>query len=129
MGDMEQAKSLFFKGLALFENADFDGAERLFQESLKLAPNRASTLSNLAWTQVKLSRFDEAKTSARAAVSVERENGALWHALGFICVCQQQFVEALGHLEKAISLQPNYAEAHLLRGRVLLDLQRFDEAL
>src|SRR5689334_18060128 len=116
MDDMEQAKSLFFEGLALFENADFERAEGLFRESLKLAPNRASTLSNLAWTQVKLSKYEEAKTNAQAAVSVERENVALLYALGFICVCQQQFVEALGHLEKAISLQPNYAEAHLLRG-------------
>jgi tetratricopeptide (TPR) repeat protein len=120
---------LFFRGLALFENADFEGAERVFQESLKLAPNRASTLSNLAWTQVKLSKYEEAKTNAQAAVSVERENGALWYALGFICVCQQQFVEALEHLERAISLQPNFAEAHVLRGRVLLNMQRIEEAL
>ncbi|KAJ1966694.1 Anaphase promoting complex subunit 7 [Dispira parvispora] len=53
----------------------------------------------------------------------------LWLAMAHHCVSQGQVQRALLFVEKALTIQDHYAEAHLARGHLLLRLQRPTEAL
>lgn len=130
MEHLETARRLFFEGLSLVENNDFQAAEIKFLESLALVPDRVSTLTNLSAAQIKLKKYAEAKYSAMKAISLDDANSEAWLNLGII----NQYgnnpnqTEALACYGRAIALCPDYAEAHNNLGGLLSDLGRLEEA-
>ena len=57
--NFELAKTFFEQGEANFAKQDFINAEKNFQTSLNLLPNRTSTLINLGLTKIKLRKINE----------------------------------------------------------------------
>lgn len=126
----DQAKELFFDGLKAFETARFDVAEQLFMASLALFPGRISTLINLAATQLKLSRPQEALAVADQVLALEADNVDAWFhkatALGLL----NRHREALAGYEKVLqlgTLPP--AEPWFRHGQTLQALDRPEQAL
>ena len=62
----DQAKAQFLCGLACHEAGDFVQAEQHYHSSLRLLPDRPSTLINLAATQLRLGHAADALASADA---------------------------------------------------------------
>ena len=124
----EQAKALFFDGLASFEAGRFADAETQFLASLKRVPGRASTLTNLAGTQLKLSRPLDALRSADQALVIEPHNGDAWFHLGNALAQLGRNEEALAAYERVLELDPALAPAWSHRGGILRELNRLDEA-
>ena len=91
-------------------------------------PRRASTLINLAAVQLRLGHADDAMASAEQALAVEPDSvDALLHRatagaqLG-------RLPQALADVDRLIAVQPAHAAAWGLRGGVLRELLRLDEA-
>ena len=84
METFEKAKTLFLDGLKHFQNKKFQDAEYSFLRSLELAPNRASTLNNLAATQIQLKKFDEAEKNLRQLIDIDEKSDDLWLKLSII---------------------------------------------
>ena len=55
------AKNYFDLGLNYFENSNFLEAEKYFKLSLSYSPGRASILTNLSATLIKLNKYQEAQ--------------------------------------------------------------------
>jgi len=102
------AKNLFLDGLKHFQNQEFQAAEHRFLNSLELAQNRASTLNNLAATQIKLKKFDEAEKNLKQVVSIDEKSIDLWLNWGTICLERGQITQAIYYLEKCIELDPQH---------------------
>lgn len=100
----DQAKQLFFDGLKAFETARFDAAEQLFLASLALLPGRVSTLINLAATQLKLSRPQEALAVAEQVLAVEADNADAWFHKATALGQLNRHREALAGYEKVLQL-------------------------
>ena len=62
----ERAKALFIEGVAQFEAGDSAEAERCFEASLALLPERASTLVNLGAVRVQLRQTRAGVACARS---------------------------------------------------------------
>jgi protein O-GlcNAc transferase len=129
MNNFELAREFFLEGCALFDREEFSKAEENFLKSLVFIPGRASTLTNLSATQLKLKKFNEAKANAQKAIQIEPRNSEAFLNLGAIEKELKNFEEALKWFEQAIALKPDYAEAYSNQGNVLNELKRYSDAI
>jgi len=129
MNDFELAKNYFLEGVSLLESGLYSDAENKFISSLKLIPERVSTLTNLSVTQLKLKKYDEAKASAEKAILLESGNSEAYLNLGLIEKELRNPEKAIKHFNKAISLNGNYCEAWYNKGNVFNELKRYNEAI
>lgn len=98
----EQAKKLFLEGLQAYAAGRFEAAEQCYRSSLAVLPGRASTLINLAATQLKLGQAQHALASAEQVLGAEPGNAeALFHKA---CALTQLGLhrEALAGYEKVL---------------------------
>ena len=125
----EQAKAHFFAGLECFRAGRFDEAERHYRQSLEAVPQRASTLINLAATQLQLSRLGEALTTAEAALVVEPQSvEALLHRATAL-MRLGRLDEALIGFDRLLARDAGVAEVWLRRAQTLERLGRAGDAL
>lgn len=129
MDDFETAKQFFFEGLHLLEANNLQAAEEQFARSLKLVPDRVSTLNNLSAVKIKLKQFVEAGELARKAIALEDKSQEAWSNLGIALAGMNCHEEALQACDRALNGNPSNAKAWLAKATVLLELNRFDEAL
>src|ERR1700738_5127575 len=119
MDRKEQAKDLFFKGLACVDSGEFENAERLFFETLNLASRSVPTLNNLAIAQYKQNKIGDAAITAQKVIEIEPENK---DALFMLSACQKDqkhYEEAIKTCRKIIAIDPAIAEAHSNLGYAL----------
>ena len=124
----EQAKALFLAGLASFEAGSFVQAEQQFLASLARVPARVSTLTNLAGTQLKLARADDALRTTHQILALEPDNLDAWFHRGHALAQLGRNDEALAAFEHTLELDPALAPAWSHRGGILRELNRLDEA-
>jgi tetratricopeptide (TPR) repeat protein len=109
---------------------NLDGALLEFKRTVELAPDRQGVhyhLGNAYWL---LSMWDPAEKEFRAELAIDPKNCRARWRLGDILLDQQSQPEAAFEEESnALEVCPNSAEAHEDRGRALLKLERYEEAL
>lgn len=134
--EFASAKALFLEGLAEAQNKRWEVAEIAFRGSLKLLPGRETTISNLLAALIMQEKYQEAWEIAEDAAVLGGQNSVTNTNLGILYHKAREFEKALSFLDRAIDLDAGNAEAHLNRGKVLIDLNRvrmaigsFDQAL
>jgi tetratricopeptide (TPR) repeat protein len=109
---------------------NYDGALVEYKKAVDVAPRQPGAhykLGDLYWT---LSQWDNASQEFQAELANDPGNCMAQWKVGDVLV--QQSVrpeEALGDIDKALSMCPNLTEARLDRGRVLLKLHRAQDAI
>jgi len=106
MDEFEKAKNLFLAGIKYLQNSQLHDAENSFLESLKLLPNRESSLNNLAATQIKLKKFDEAEINLKKIIGINDRSIDLWVNLGLLYLDKNQPMQAISFFENCIELDP-----------------------
>jgi predicted TPR repeat methyltransferase len=127
-GNFEQARDFFVQGIAHYQAGRFPQAERDFAASLSLLPGRASTLTNLGATRLKLGKFQDAADLLQEALAQEPANV---EALGHRATALAQLgdhLQALACAEQALAVDASLAVLWTLRGNLLKELRRPDEA-
>lgn len=77
----------------------------------KNVPQRLGLLSIMADCYVHSNQVDKAIETYKEAIHFDAQNGRLWHELSLIYLNQERYDEASRLNTKALSLQPNLAEA------------------
>ena len=127
-GNFEQARNFFLQGLDHYQGERFLDAERCFAASLALLPGRASTLTNLGATRLKLGKHQDAADLLQEAVSQEPDNV---EALGHLATALAELghpTQALDRADQALRLNPQLAPMWSLRGTLFRDMGRLPEA-
>ncbi len=125
----EQARALFIDGIQDFEAGRYLGAEQKFTESLALLPGRASTLANLAATQIKLLRPDEALGLLDQALAAEPDNSDALSHRGVALADLGRHDEAVAAFDRLLEIDPQRMLAWYFRGISLNALGQHVEAL
>lgn len=128
MNTFEEAKALFSQAIDHLQKEEWEAAEALLKQSLKLVPDRPSTLNNLAAVQLKLRKFEEAQDTVQKALWIDQNMATAWANRATLLYQHARHEEALQSSERAVELQPDYAEAHLCRGIILKSLERPEAA-
>ena len=129
MNNLENAKNFFLDGLQFLANQDYCQAEINFEKSLKLAPDRISTLTNLSATKIKLGKFREGRELAVRSTKLDGKNSFGFLNIGLIDIKERRYLESILYFDAALNIDPNYLEAWLNKGLALDALKRYQEAL
>jgi predicted TPR repeat methyltransferase len=128
MDTLEQARDFFLQGVGHYEAGRFAQARLQFEASLALAPGRASTLTNLGATLLKLGQWGEAGEVLDDAIRADPGNAQAhghramaWAELG-------RHTQALACVDQSLRLDGRMAPLWTLRGNLLRDLGRTEEA-
>jgi predicted TPR repeat methyltransferase len=126
--NFEQAREFFQQGIAHYEAGRYAQAERDFLASLSLMPGRASTLTNLGATNLKLGKFQESADLLGEALAQEPDNV---EALGHRATALAELGHHRGALacaDRALGLDAGLTPVWAVRGSLLKELGRLDEA-
>ena len=129
MDNFQKAKDHFLDGIKHLENGSFEEAERDFLTSLELVPDRASTLTNLGATQVKLKKYLDARVACEKAIALDANNSEALLNLGLIYKEAKDYIYAIENFDKAIKLDPGFAKAWSNKGSAFHDLRQYQKAL
>jgi predicted O-linked N-acetylglucosamine transferase (SPINDLY family) len=116
--NLETAKQFFIEGLNFLESGRLEEAEARFLESLKFAPDRASILTNLSATQIKLKKFDLAKISAKKATDLDSSSAQAWLNLGVSELETLNQEQGILALKKTVELKKDSIDALLLLAQI-----------
>jgi tetratricopeptide (TPR) repeat protein len=108
---------------------DWDGANREFQQALRLDPKDASSHYFYSYTVlVPQMRYEEAIQEIRRAVELEPASLAINANYGGVLTMARRYPEAKAQLDRAMALDPNFVIAHA-RLREWYEIQgQFEEA-
>ena len=110
------------QGIELLQGGQASAARQNFEQALDLDPGSSETLVNLAY--LKLAGGDElgALNLYRQAAELAPEEPLHHYNLGSLLVRREVYDEARIHLDRAVELDPTYAEAYNALGNAWLGL-------
>jgi TolB-like protein/Flp pilus assembly protein TadD len=133
------AWELFHRGMTLIARRTKDGnaqARLLLERSLELDAGFASAHAAIAWSQAedRFFRFAENDSKdvldrARRAVALDDKDPLAHLALAWALTFDRQPDLAIDAVKRAIEINPNYAHAHAILGRLLVHSGRCQEGI
>jgi len=115
----ERAKALFLEGVEHIESGDAASAERCFEGSLALVPNRASTLLNLGVARVQLGKLEQALVALERSIALDASQPDVWCHRGIAAARLGRVADAVGSFERALTLDASSRPALFQLGSVL----------
>src|SRR3954470_23153592 len=100
----EQAREFFVQGLRHYEAGRFALAEKQFEASLALVPQRASTLTNLGAARIKLAKFADAAVVLEEATRMDASDAQAWAHWATALAELGEPQRALARLEEALRI-------------------------
>ena len=113
------------RGIAHHQAGELAQAAAAFREALAVQPDFLPARFNLGVTLNDLERFPEAIAELARVVADEAAHADAHRALGFAYSQVRDIDAAIRHLRQAIALRPDFAEAHLNLGMLLLMQGRY----
>jgi tetratricopeptide (TPR) repeat protein len=129
MGDVEQARTLFFEALDFLDASDFQAAEARLRQALRLSPDNPAIFTNLSVALLQQGNRADAHEFAAKAVVADPRNVEALLVLADCHTHAGDLTAALDDYDRITALQPGIAEAHNNRGLVLHRLAHPAEAL
>lgn len=131
MASDKYSSAVAFAQTFIHEDEDwFEDAVRYLDIALKYSPgNPWWILERKGHVLRKLKRYDEAINTLKNSLNKNPKNAWAHTELGECLRLQGHNQWALDTFEAALSLEPNHAWASERKGRVLLSLRRYDEAI
>lgn len=125
------ASTFIEKGWSLLSLGDAVAAEQAFVRAIELAPNSSEAESLLGWAQMMQEKYDRALLTFHSVLLREPQNALARTNVGYICLRQKIYGEAIEHLSRAIRLDDDRRAtlyAHLYLGQVYYEREMFDDA-
>lgn len=98
----DAAKAHFVRSLAFIQEANWMRAEFELQQSLRLIPDRISSLTNLSTVLLKLGKYPEAGAVIAKVLAVDPHNAEAMLNEGALLNENKEYKKALGSCERAI---------------------------
>jgi tetratricopeptide (TPR) repeat protein len=108
-------------GSVLSRRGDWAGAQRRFEEVLRLRPNDPEALNNLGFALYKQGRAEEAIRRYEAALASKPELADVQNNWGQALVALGRYAEAASRYQEALRIRPQHPEALSNYGALLLD--------
>jgi len=121
--------ALHLMGLIHFQRHDFDRAQDLIRQAVKVNPRSADALTNLSFVLQAQGQYEDALRYLDKSLRLQPTNLTALNNRGNLLWLLKRPEEALDSLNNALAIRPNSVDALCNRGNVLIALERFDEAL
>lgn len=114
------------RGYAFGRLNQFDSAVADYTKALSLNPNSLTAISARAGAYLRLQNIDGAQKDYEQLIDFDAEQGN--YGLGHVAASRGNWQEALDYYDKTIIVSPNFAPAYMMKGQILLQLDRKEEA-
>jgi tetratricopeptide (TPR) repeat protein len=114
-------------GLAYNKQKRWEEAIRHFDRALKIQPHSAEAYGHRGLALARMGRLDDAIASLEKALEIYPKSEHAHNNLG-IAYRKRDPEKALGHLRQAVALAPEFAEAWINLGAVLLERKQPEDA-
>lgn len=125
----ERAKASFLEGVAHSQAGRLEEAERCFEASLSLWPQRSSTLFNLGAVRVRRRKFEPALASLDRALAIDPDQADAWCQRGLALTGLERAADAVASFERALALDAHCVPALLHLGCTLNETRQHANAL
>jgi serine/threonine-protein kinase len=110
-------------------DSDWGGSEEAFRHAIELDPGHAEAHHELSMLLMRMGRFDEAVREAHLTLYAAPMSGRFQAGLGEVFLYGGRYEEAVAAADKALLLDPSYAQAHGVRALALQHLGRYRESM
>ncbi len=125
------ASTFVEKGWSRLSLGDHEGAEQALMRALELSPGDPEAESLLGWAQMLQENYEPALATFQRVLVRDPQHAVARMNLGYICLKQGIFGEAIEHLSKVIRMQSDPKAtlyAHFYLGLVYLEREMFEDA-
>ncbi len=112
----------------LYNEWQYDDAEREFKQSIALNPRYATTYQWYNILLLRIGRFEEASAMIQQAHQLDPFSPVIMLNVGAIPLVRGQFEEALGYFVKSVELDPSFAVGYEWEGIANYKLKKYPEA-
>lgn len=116
-------------GMALYSSGQYEKAASFFQARARVNPRDPGNFIGLAFSNVALKKYDEAKTAAENAVKLAPDSSDAQVALADSLIGRGDFAEAVDPLKKSLGLNPKNPWIYNRLGNVFSSLGNNPEAV
>jgi protein O-mannosyl-transferase len=117
-------------GIATYQrNYVWGNSVRLWQDVVVKSPNKSRPYNNLGVVLERAGRRPEAFRSFNRAIAIDPYNHDAYYNLADLYLVSGQPEKALGLLQTAINLKPDFANAYVLAGAALMRAGRFQDVI
>ena len=122
----EETFNLAFKH---HQKNNFQIAENLYREILKVKPDHIETIFLLGSLSAQRKNFNIAKKLLYKVIQIQPNHAPAYNNLGNVLKILGERFQAVSYYKKAIHVQSNYLNAYNNLGGLLIELGRYQEAL
>jgi tetratricopeptide (TPR) repeat protein len=116
-------------GTAYMDLREWESAEAAFQRALAIKPDNAKVLLALGEAYWREKRYDDAELALIDGLKHEDRNWQGYFTLGRLYWDKGEVMKAAPPIGHTLQLKPDFAEAHLLAGNILLKLSQPERAI
>lgn len=111
-----------YLGLAFARENKFKDAEKAYEKAVEANPNFSDSRAGLAYIYLLRNKLPEAIKSAEKAILLDAENSEAFYILGSAKMRSGNPEAAFVNVEQAIKLNPNLANAYLLKAHAIMNI-------
>ncbi len=112
-----------------FSKGDFQEADRISRNLLRLVPNEVRTLRLLARIARQFQHYEFSTGTLARCVETRPRDAALGLEYGYSLAASRKYPEALEQCQRVIELAPEMLEVYDLKAEVLFNLGRYQETI
>lgn len=116
-------------GYAYLKTGDFDGAEKIYRQTLTIDPNLPAAHYDLALSLKMKDQIEPAQKEFEEAIRLDPKLAQAHYSLGITYWQLGDFPATMKEMRAAIAVTPDYAEAHYMLGIVLKQSGDLDGAI
>ncbi len=108
-----------------------DEAKEWYRKAISIAPRNADAHFKLGLLCIKTKDYDEAITTLKAMLSIEKEKGVplIYDTIGIALEGKQLFNEAIIYFNKALKIDPSFLIARQHLGNIYVKQQKYNKAI
>lgn len=103
------------RAVARHNSHNFEGAIVDYEKFLQMRPDDSEIMLNMAMCELALKNHNKADSCLRWCLERDSTNERVYMGMAQLALLQQDSLSALSHVTKAIELNKNNAQAHLMR--------------
>src|SRR6266404_1350084 len=119
----------FRLGVVYMDLQEWTKAESALKKTIQLRPKAANAFFALGDLYLKQKKYDDAEKSLRSGLAIEDRSWQGHFALGRVYWSKGELVKAGTQVGMNIQLKPDFPDAYLLAGNILLRANKRDDAL
>lgn len=127
--EISEVKHLLGEAYTLYNNKDYNGAEKRLTLLLNLEPSNINALQLLGKTYFDAGKYQEAAETFHAISTLMPNSAQTFNNLGTSLLLCKKYPDAIIALKKSISIEPGHSQPHLNLAEIYLKLNQKKAAI